>query len=105
MNDLYQQVTDRIVASLEAGTPAWIRPWSVSDQRPRNAGTKRPYRGINTVLLTLEGMAKGYSESLWLTFWQATALGAHVRGGEHGTTVVFYKLREAPEAKADGEEK
>jgi len=28
MNDLYQKVTDRIVAALEAGTPPWIRAWT-----------------------------------------------------------------------------
>jgi len=25
--DLYQSVTDRIVAALEAGTAPWVRPW------------------------------------------------------------------------------
>jgi len=26
--DLYQQVTDSIIASIEAGTPAWRQPWA-----------------------------------------------------------------------------
>ncbi|MTH62603.1 ArdC-like ssDNA-binding domain-containing protein, partial [Paracoccus litorisediminis] len=26
--DLYQQVTDSIIASLEAGSPAWRKPWT-----------------------------------------------------------------------------
>ena len=41
------------------------------------------------------------STTPWLTFRQATELGARVRGGEHGTTVVFYKLTELPEQSAD----
>lgn len=104
MRDLYQEVTNRIVASLEAGTPPWVKPWSVSDQRPRNAATQRLYRGINSVLLELEADAKGYADSRWLTYRQAAELGAQVRGGEHGSTVVFYKLRELPEAQAEGTE-
>ena len=100
-HDLYQEVTDRIVAAIEAGTPPWVKPWSVSDQRPRNATTNRAYRGVNYVLLGLEADAKGYPDSRWLTFRQAAELGAHVRGDQRGTTVVFYKLTELPEQSAD----
>lgn len=105
MKDLYQMVTDKIVAAVEAGTPPWVKPWSVSDQRPRNATTQRPYRGVNSVLLGLEADSKGYSDSRWLTFRQALDLGARVRGGEHGTTVVFYKLREVDAQSADAGER
>ena len=28
MKDVYQNVTERIVAELEAGTAPWVRPWS-----------------------------------------------------------------------------
>ena len=87
MNELYQVVTDKIVAAIERGTPPWVKPWSVSDQRPRNAGTQRYYRGVNNVLLALEADAKGYTDSRWLTFLQARELGARVRAGEHGTSV------------------
>jgi antirestriction protein ArdC len=108
MNDLYQNVTDRIVAAIEAGTPPWIKPWSVAgDLRPLNAATRRPYRGINSVLLGLEAQTQGYARSRWLTYRQAAELGAQVRKGERGTTVVFYKLREVPEAQSEqpGDEK
>lgn len=100
-NDFYQNVTNRIVAAIEAGTPPWVRPWSVIDQRPHNAATKRSYRGINTVLLTLEAGLKGYASSAWLTYRQATAMGGQVRGGERGTAVVLYKLHELPDAEGE----
>lgn len=104
MQDLYQSVTDRIVTAVEAGTLPWVKPWSVmADPRPMNAGTKRPYRGINSLLLTLESMEKGYVRNRWLTFRQAAALGAQVKKGAHGCTVVLYKLREVPEAREDAE--
>ncbi len=38
--DLYQEVTDRVVAALEAGTPPWRQPWNPSmasgPSMPRN---------------------------------------------------------------------
>ncbi len=101
MSDLYQEATDKIVAAIEAGTPPWVKPWSVSDFRPRNAKTNRPYRGVNSVLLSLEADARGYADPRWLTFRQAIEIGARIRGGERGTTVVFYKLTKLPEQSAD----
>ena len=95
--DLYREVTDRIIASLEAGVAPWIRPWSgEADSLPVNAASHRAYRGINVVLLTLTGNARGYALNRWLTYRQAAELGGRVRRGEHGTHVVFYKLHELP---------
>lgn len=96
LRDLYQSVTDQIIAALEAGTPPWIRPWSGGDvdAMPANATTKRPYRGINVLLLNLHAMARGYERNRWLTFQQALSVGACVRKGEHGTPVVFFKMHE-----------
>jgi antirestriction protein ArdC len=92
--DLYATITDRIVAALERGVAPWVRPWSEDvDGAPVNASSRRPYRGINAVLLGLEAQAKGYALNRWLTYRQALELGSHVRRGEHGTTVVLWKLK------------
>jgi antirestriction protein ArdC len=94
MHDLYRTVTDRIVAALERGTPPWVRPWStITDAIPVNAQSRRPYRGINFALLTLEATNSGYQVNRWLTYRQAVELGGQVRGGEHGSMVVFWQLR------------
>jgi antirestriction protein ArdC len=100
MKDFYQDVTNRIVAAIEAGTLPRVRPWSVSDHRPRNAATKRPYRGMNSILLGLEAQLRGYANNAWLTYKQAAALNGQVRGGETGTAIVLYKLHEI-DAKND----
>lgn len=103
MQDLYQAVTNKIIAALEAGTPPWIRAWtrtSVSSL-PVNASSKRAYRGINVVLLMMEAMIRGYTENSWLTYLQASELGGRVRAGSHGTTVIFYKQREVRDAESD----
>ncbi|MCX7143643.1 MAG: zincin-like metallopeptidase domain-containing protein [Proteobacteria bacterium] len=101
MQSIYEVVTERIIAALEAGTPPWVRPWSGQlEPVPVNAGSRRAYNGINRLLLTLEGQAHGFSRNAWLTYRQATELGGQVRGGEHGTTIVFYKRPQMAEADA-----
>jgi antirestriction protein ArdC len=95
MTDLYAQVTLRIIGALEAGVAPRVRPWSTgADALPMNAGTHRPYRGVNVLLLGLEAQAHGYPLQRWLTYRQAIELGGQVRRREHGATVVFWKLRE-----------
>lgn len=99
--DLYQTITDKIIAALETGTAPWIKPWA-SLGAPRNAITGREYSGINTVLLAMTD----YTSNLWLTFQQAKAAGGHVRKGEKGTTVVFFKpltIREKNEQRIEVE--
>ncbi len=94
VRDLYAETTARIVAALEQGAPPWVRPWSHDrDTLPMNASSRRPYRGINALLLAIEASTHGYPLNRWLTYRQASELGGQVRQGEHGTLVVFWKLR------------
>jgi antirestriction protein ArdC len=92
MRDIYQDVTDRIVAALEAGTIPWLRPWrddrSGSAVEPYNAVSGRPYNGINLLILG----TMPYADLGWVTYRQALEIGAHVRKGEKGTGVVFWKF-------------
>jgi antirestriction protein ArdC len=98
MNDLYQEVTDRIIKSLEAGTPPWLPPWVGGELTlPENVTSGHRYRGINILLLHLTAQDRGYTTSRWLTFKQALDNGAHVRKGETGTPVVFFKPLEIAE--------
>ncbi len=91
--DLYTRVTQQIVADLQRGVRPWTKPWSAEHlagriTRPLRS-TGQPYSGINVVLLWAEAVAKGYAAPIWMTFRQAIALGAAVRKGEHGATVVY----------------
>ncbi len=93
-HDLYASVTARIVDALAAGRAPWVRPWSEDvDSCAMNAGTRRPYRGINALLLSLAATSQGYPLNRWLTYRQAAELGSQVRRGERGTTVVLWRLR------------
>ena len=83
----YGEVTNRILAQLEAGTPPWIKEWKSIGRGniPKNAVTKRPYSGGNVIFL----WAHGYATQRWLTFKQALDVGGVVRKGEHGVKVYF----------------
>jgi len=106
MTDLYQEVTDRIIKSLEAGTPPWLPPWEGGElSLPENVTSGHRYRGINILLLHLTAQDRGYNTSRWLTFKQALDLGAHVRKGETGTPVVFFKTLEIAEKPGTEEAK
>ena len=48
---LYDVVTNRIIAALEAGTVPWRKPWDPTTGFPRSTSTKSPYHGINVLLL------------------------------------------------------
>ena len=47
--------------------------------------------------------SNGYGSPYWLTYKQATERGGHVRKGEHGTKVVFWKIGTRETEDADGE--
>jgi len=93
MKDIYNAVTNSIIAALEQGVPPWIRPWRKGTGVPSNIVTGKPYRGINVIMLNVAAMSGKYSDSRWLTFRQANEIGARIRKGEHGTQIVFYQLR------------
>lgn len=108
--DLYQEVTDRVVAALEAGTPPWRRPWDVDKAitsagatgpaMPRNAVTGAGYRGINVLVLGLSALALGGGDPRWATYRQAAERGWQVRRGEQGTTACLFKRIEVRDGTA-----
>lgn len=92
--NLYEEITTKIMAELEAGRVPWLQPWESSAVRaplaiPKNAATGRAYSGINVLTLWGAVVESGFATQSWLTFRQALVLGAHVRKGERGVTVVF----------------
>lgn len=107
--DIYQRVTDQIIASLEAGIRPWLKPWSGEHAAGRITrplrGNGIPYRGINILMLWGATMEKGYSAPIWMTFKQALDLGGAVRKGERGSLVVYASTFSRTEAdESTGEE-
>src|SRR5215475_9950735 len=92
--NLYDEITDKIIAELEAGRMPWVQPWGTAAAKaslsmPKNASTDRPYSGVNVLLLWGSTIEHGFTGQSWLTFRQALSLGGHVRKGERSTTVVY----------------
>ncbi len=96
----HEQVADRLIKQLKQGTAPWQKPWKPGDPLltlPNNPSTGKRYRGINTIHL----MSKGHSDPRWMTYKQATSLGAQVRPGEKGTQVQYWKFTEERPKKDD----
>jgi antirestriction protein ArdC len=83
----YEHITRQIITLLEQGTVPWHKTWKASTSQPRNLVTKKPYRGINLLLL----LCGRYESPFWLTCRQANLLGGTVRKGEKACPVVFWK--------------
>lgn len=98
--DVYQIVTDRIVAALEGGVIPWRKPWNAVYGLPRNYATGAAYSGINAFLLHFSGALP-----FFLTFKQALALGGNVRKGAKGHPVVYYNVSVRENEQTGKEEK
>ena len=97
--DIYEKITNDIIASLETGIVPWHKPWADSCKTtnvdmPHNASTGRSYSGINVMILMMRLVASGYSTNGWLTYKQAQSLGGQVRKGEKGEQIVYWQVRE-----------
>ncbi|MBC6612427.1 DUF1738 domain-containing protein [Hymenobacter sp. BT507] len=93
--DVYQLVTDRLLAALEAGVIPWRKPWNHQYGLPRNYVSNRAYSGINAFLLHIANDGLPF----FVTFRQARALGGYIRKGAKGLPVIYYHtlVKEDPE--------
>jgi antirestriction protein ArdC len=86
--DVYQAITDTLIEKMGDGDlPPWRRTWTAAGA-PKNLASGKAYRGINLFLLLLSPFTCPY----WLTFKQAKAKKGHVRKGEKGTRIIFWKM-------------
>jgi antirestriction protein ArdC len=114
---LYNIVTDRIIAALEAGAQPWRKPWQ-ADGKASGAIAVRPlrengvpYTGINTVNLWLAAASRGFTNPYWFTWNKCAEMGASVKKGARSEMAFFVgrQLRDrdgapvaADEADGDG---
>ncbi len=89
--DTYETVTNSIIHQLEAGTKPWVCDWATGGIQMPHRVTGDMYRGINVVLLWMAAQENRLTGRTWMTFKQASSLGAKVRKGSKGTRIVFFK--------------
>ena len=97
MSDVFQIVTDRIVAQLEQGVIPWHRPWINILSGAYSKVTGKPYSLLNQMLLPSDGAYASYQG------WKK--LGGQVKQGSKGSIIVFWKTPEKPDdEKAETDE-
>jgi len=99
--DIYERVTNQIIAAIEAGAGDFRMPWHHDGSAittPVNIASTKTYRGVNILSLWAAAHAAGYPTGIWGTYRQWQALGAQVRKGEHGQLVVFWKASDRDKA-------
>ena len=110
---LYDEVTARVIAELEAGRAPWVQPWGTPEAKaglglPKNALTGRTYSGVNILILWHHVVRAGFATQTWLTYRQAHEMGGHVMKGERGVTAchadTFIPKAERERAAKDGDE-
>ena len=95
--NVYEMVTERIIAELEKGVIPWEKPWTGVRSGAYNRVSKRPYSLLNQMLLKHTGEYATYKQ------WQD--LGGQVKKGEKSEIVVFWKIFETEETNKDTGEK
>ena len=94
--EIYQRITDQIMAQVEAGAAQWRMPWHTAEARglPLNAVSRKPYRGGNILPLWIAAAMAGYESHEWATYKQWREAGAQVKKGERSSPVVFWKFKD-----------
>ena len=80
-NDIRQAITNQIISALESGSvPPWRRPWRLGKNAgaPANVVSKRSYRGLNPILLSLHAEKHQLTSKWYGTFNQWRQLDGRV---------------------------
>ena len=102
-DDYHKEFAGKLKEQIEQGVAPWQKPWKPGEERlPKNIQTDKPYRGGNSVYLSVTQTAKGYSDHRWATYKQIKDMGGQVRKGEKATHVLFYKFDDEKEKPQPG---
>jgi antirestriction protein ArdC len=88
---LHEQIAEKLIAELEAGTSPFQKPWTDSGEPaftiPINPTTGKNYRGLNSLWLAMQG----HTDPRWMTLKQASYAGYTVEKGARATLINFVK--------------
>lgn len=94
--DIYKMITDKVISMFKTAKASdYHRPWK--DDAffiPLNFDSKKPYRGVNRLLLQERiGFAGAFRNPYFLTFNQIKKHGGRLKKGTRGYEVVYYSIR------------
>jgi antirestriction protein ArdC len=75
--DANAEITAAMIGALERGVIPWQCPWRSG--APTSLWSGEPYRGINTLILSLAAQVKGYTSPWWGTYERIAALSGCVK--------------------------
>lgn len=104
-HDIYQEVTNKIIELLEQVHPDDYQPpfaGLAAQGLPLNPTTENHYQGINILCLWFNQQSKTFTSNHWATYKQWKDAGSHVRKGEKGSRIIFYKTLTAEEETTKG---
>lgn len=105
--DIHEEVTNNIIGLLDqVDYSDYQSPFAglVAQGIPENPTTKKTYQGVNILSLWFNQQSKQFTSNHWASFKQWKDNGAHVRKGEKGSRVIFYKTLEVSEENSKGED-
>lgn len=85
---IFEEITGKVIASLQQGLPPWRQPWKFSGLPVQNHFSGHVYRGINALLLNCEDLQTPY----FGTFEQITKAGGRLKKGSKARNVYFNDL-------------
>lgn len=103
MFDIYEAVTDRIIAAMEEGNIPWQKPWVFNGGKVEKVDSRviavnhvsgKPYSLLNQMLLGRPGE--------YVSFKQCQEAGGRVKKGEKSSMVVFWKMIDCEQNDKDG---
>jgi antirestriction protein ArdC len=87
--DMYAIINDMIMEKLQNGKAPWRQTWN-NYGPARNYVSKKPYRGINALILN--NTESEYP--LYLSFLQVKELGGYIKKGSKSVEVIYWKTLE-----------
>lgn len=91
--NIYEEITNRIIAELENGIIPWNKPWTGVKSGAISYATGKPYSLLNQFML---------KPGEYATFKQVTEKGGKVKKGAKAKMVVFWKILRREKTDANG---
>ncbi|WP_329889237.1 ArdC family protein [Stenotrophomonas sepilia] len=100
-----RDVVERLIRQMEEGTGPFVQPWDarVDLGLPMNPTTGKSYRGGNLLHLWALQNAWDVKDNRWMTYKQASSVGAQVRKGEKASVIEYWDWSPVEEAKKTGD--
>lgn len=91
MNKVKEIVLEKIIKAMESGNIPWRQQWHQDFMMPTNWLSKKPYSGINQILLWIRASELEGASRYWATYKQIHSLGGRLKERSESSLIVYYK--------------